>query len=326
MLEYLPGPLLEARPLTFTDINADFLALAESRLGARSLRGEFHEDNLEATRLAGPIENAIVVLVLEHCDWRRALVSLRAWQCQRVLIVIQENPAHIATAVTPGLEVPGTMQVFRDRAQPHLIALDELRAAMSSEGFSLARVETAFVPHSKMMHACYFEAQPAAFTIHSFRPALAPHFEVLQREWLERYFAVEPKDEAMFADPYGKVVAPGGQIFFLEAGGAFAGSVAAIPHGEELELAKLAVTASAQGRGYGRILSGEVIALARRGGYPSAVVYSDSSLVPALRLYESLGFEHFTSDAPTGYTRGDVRMRLRIAASEAATSRIPISS
>ena len=52
-----------------------------------------------------------------------------------------------------------------------------------------------------------------------FRADFAPHFEALNREWIERYFAIEPEDLVVFRDPRGTIVEPGGQIFFVVAGG-----------------------------------------------------------------------------------------------------------
>ncbi len=320
MLDYLPPDILRGRRLVFTDIHPDFLAASEARLSALGLEGTMLQDDLEATTLTDAPPNAVLVLVLEHCAWRQAIQSLAQWRCQRILVVIQENPPDVATAVTPGIEVPRTMQVFRDSARPHLIPLADLRQAMAAAGFGLERVETAFVAHGKMMHACHFVAGGVAGVVHSFRPELAAVFDAQQREWLERYFHVEPKDERVLSNPYAEVIERGGQIYFWESGGEMVGSVLAMPHGEELELGKLAVTAKAQGRGWGRRLAEEVVALARRQGYPSVVLYSDSSLTAALRLYESMGFVRFTSAEATGYKRGDVRMRLRLATSKTPTS------
>ena len=40
-------------------------------------------------------------------------------------------------------------------------------------------------------------------------------FERLNREWIETWFTLEEADRETFRDPVGKIVAPGGQIFFV---------------------------------------------------------------------------------------------------------------
>jgi hypothetical protein len=40
-------------------------------------------------------------------------------------------------------------------------------------------------------------------------------FERLNREWIETWFALEEADRETFRDPAARVLAPGGQIFFV---------------------------------------------------------------------------------------------------------------
>jgi putative acetyltransferase len=146
-----------------------------------------------------------------------------------------------------------------------------------------------------------------------FRPEFAADFDRLNREWLERDFTVEPLDEACLADPEGWILARGGEIFFAVRGGLAVGTCAAIPHGEdEFELAKLCVTPKAQGKGLGRALAGAVLGHARRRGARRVVLVSSSRLGPALRLYESLGFEQRPFSGAPRYVDADVYMELEL--------------
>ena len=86
-----------------------------------------------------------------------------------------------------------------------------------------------------------------------------------------------------------------------------------IPRGDdEFELAKLAVTPSAQGRGLGRRLVQSAIAFAGERGAKRVSLVSNSGLGPALRLYESLGFEHGPIPDPRPYADADVFMVLTL--------------
>jgi GNAT superfamily N-acetyltransferase len=138
-------------------------------------------------------------------------------------------------------------------------------------------------------------------------------FERLNREWIEAHFHVEPEDEAVFADPYGRIVAPRGEIFFLLEDGEPVGTCALLPHGPRaFELGKMAVTARAQGRGCGERLLRAAIGWARERGAEEVLLSSNSRLEPALRLYRRLGFEVVPLVPDERYQRVDVMMRLRL--------------
>ena len=152
MFDFLAADAAGAGRMVFTDLNPVFLARLRARLG----EAETIVDDIEATQLTGPYPHSAVTLVLEHVDWRRALSSFRRWESRRVLTVIQENPADVASAVTPGRTVPGTMNVFRDRARPTLVPLAELTDAMAELGYQLEQVQPAPVSDGKRMLGCWF--------------------------------------------------------------------------------------------------------------------------------------------------------------------------
>ena len=136
----------------------------------------------------------------------------------------------------------------------------------------------------------------------------------MNRAWLERYFTVEPRDEELLGDPAGRIIAPGGEIFFALQAETVVGTCAAIAQGDgEFELAKLCVTPAAQGGGIGRALANTVVEFARERGARRVVLVSSSRLTPALRLYEALGFEHRPFPGPPVYADADVYMELDVA-------------
>jgi putative acetyltransferase len=151
-----------------------------------------------------------------------------------------------------------------------------------------------------------------------YRPQFASDFDRLNRAWLEKHFRVEPLDEEYLSDPEGHILQPGGEIFFAVESGRVIGTCAAIPQPDgSFELAKLAVTPEAQGRGLGRLLATTVIDFAKAHGAGRVVLMSNSALVPALRLYESLGFQHRPLPAPRPYIDADVFMELTLSTSHA---------
>ena len=137
-------------------------------------------------------------------------------------------------------------------------------------------------------------------------------FSRLNREWLEKYFCVEPVDEAVLSDPLRTVLKDGGAILYAVEGTSALGTVALKHHGDGVfELTKMAVTAAAQGRGLGRQLLIAAIARFRASGGRRLFLESHSSLGPALALYESAGFQHEPSPSPSDYERADVYMVFR---------------
>jgi GNAT superfamily N-acetyltransferase len=144
-----------------------------------------------------------------------------------------------------------------------------------------------------------------------FRDELAHSFEALNREWIERFFTVEEADLVAFRDPFGIIVQPGGQIFFVVAGDDVLGTCAVIRHEEGVyELAKMAVSPLAQGRGYGGLLVEAVIAFARKAGASKLMLLSNTRLPSALRLYEKHGFRYVPVTEGHHYSRVDVQMEL----------------
>lgn len=146
-----------------------------------------------------------------------------------------------------------------------------------------------------------------------FDPGLAAHFARLNREWIERFFVLEPADLAVLNDPHAAVIARGGMIYFALLGDEVVGTCAVMPHEPgTLELAKMAVSPSAQGRGVGRLLGEACIAFARTTDAHTLMLHSSSKLGPALHLYETLGFRHAPMPPGVEYARADVHMELAL--------------
>ncbi len=145
-----------------------------------------------------------------------------------------------------------------------------------------------------------------------YAPEYRTAFRDLNLEWIATYFEVEAEDRRVLGDPETHVLSPGGAILMVLDGADPIGTGALIPTGEhELELAKMAVTARARGRGIGRRLCVALIEQARAMGAHRVELVSHRSLAPALALYASLGF-HEIPLGPVVYNRANIRMELSL--------------
>ena len=156
-------------------------------------------------------------------------------------------------------------------------------------------------------------ADPDTVAIVCYDDRHAEAFGRLNREWLERYGLLEEGDRKHLEHPRESILAAGGEIFVALEGDAVVGTCAVtVRDAGTVELAKLAVDPSAQGRGLGRRLSEAAISWARARGARTIVLVSSTKLTAALRLYERLGFRHGPVPADTEYVTADVYMELAL--------------
>lgn len=147
----------------------------------------------------------------------------------------------------------------------------------------------------------------------TYKPEFRAAFEALNLEWLEAYSMLEPLDFDYLRNPEARILAKGGQLFFALQAGTVVGTCAAVRVSNDvIELAKLAVSPAAQGQGIGRRLSETVIEHARNQGAATVILLSNSALVQAIRLYESMGFQHAPLPENIAYERANVYMTLAL--------------
>lgn len=147
-------------------------------------------------------------------------------------------------------------------------------------------------------------------------------FAELNREWLERYFVVEPIDLRVLADPEGQILAGGGEILFALFDDYAVGTVALRREAaHRFELTKMGVAPSEQGRGIGRRLLAAALQRARELGARSVVLYSNTILIPAITLYRQTGFAEVPLGRDAGrYRRSNIKMALELDAAGAEGS------
>ena len=156
-------------------------------------------------------------------------------------------------------------------------------------------------------------APQTELAIREFRPGDETAFRELNEQWIVRYFALEPEDEAALRNPREKILDPGGRIFFAVLGGEIVGCCALrVIAPREYELSKMAVAEQHRGAGVGRRVLETVIAEARAMGAARLYLETNHILANAIHLYEAVGFRHLPPEriVPSPYSRADVYMEL----------------
>ncbi|CAN5658248.1 N-acetyltransferase [soil metagenome] len=145
-----------------------------------------------------------------------------------------------------------------------------------------------------------------------YSPDYQPDFKRLNIEWISRYFTVEEHDLEQLDQPEVYVLPNNGQIFFAKIDNDVVGCVAMVNTGETgFELAKMAVSPTAQGKGIGKQLCLAAIDYARQLGVKTVWLESNRVLIPALTMYASVGFREVPS-VPTPYSRANIRMEMML--------------
>ena len=133
-------------------------------------------------------------------------------------------------------------------------------------------------------------------------------FEEISVGWLEEFDLLEPIDLEMLRNPYRDILDPGGQIFFALRGETVIGTCGLQPVSPGVfEIIKLGVRPEYRGLGAGQLLLERCLDWAREQQAEKVILYANSRLQSALRLYVRCGFSHIPF-VPGHYAVSDVQM------------------
>ncbi len=139
-----------------------------------------------------------------------------------------------------------------------------------------------------------------------------PSFDQFNRQWIEADFEIEDVDEYVLSNPKEAILDEGGAILMALYNGEPAGTVGLKKIDDStFEFTKMAVGESFRRKGIAEALSYASFTKAKELGAHKVILYSNSQLTPAIRLYEKLGFKHL----PVGigeYKRSDVKMEIEV--------------
>ena len=150
--------------------------------------------------------------------------------------------------------------------------------------------------------------------IATYNPKYKKSFKDLNIEWISNYFVVEPNDVKALDHAEEYIINKGGEIFAAVLNDEVLGVCALIKSDGkdyDYELAKMAVSPKAQGKGVGLLLAESAIKWAKEKGASRIYLESNTKLKPAIKLYEKLGFKEITG-LSSAYDRVDIQMMLRL--------------
>ncbi|MBR1389522.1 MAG: GNAT family N-acetyltransferase [Prevotella sp.] len=148
--------------------------------------------------------------------------------------------------------------------------------------------------------------------ITTYEPQYKQDFIRLNKQWIETWFRLEQSDFDTFAHIYDSIIGRGGQIFLaIDDNGQVVGCCALKPHPESdcFELAKMAVSPDAQGKGIGRKLGEALLDYARSHGVRRIFLEGNTRLKASIALYRKLGFEEIPLEG-NAYERCDILMEI----------------
>lgn len=137
-------------------------------------------------------------------------------------------------------------------------------------------------------------------------------FKALNEEWISNYFELEEADYKVLEDPEKYILNKGGKILVALYDEEPLGVCALVKMDDpdyDYEMAKMAVSPKAQGKGIGQALGEAVIKTAKELGASKIFLESNTTLTPAINLYLKLGFKRILG-RPTPYKRADIQMEL----------------
>lgn len=145
----------------------------------------------------------------------------------------------------------------------------------------------------------------------AYQPEYQPWFEKLNRDWIEKFFWMEPLDFEVLQNPETQILKSGGFLFMALYQKEVAGTVALkFVEPGVYEFTKMAVDERFRGKKVGEILSNVAIVKAKENGAKKIILYSNTKLNAAINLYRKLGFIEIPLDGP--YKRSDIKMELKL--------------
>jgi ribosomal protein S18 acetylase RimI-like enzyme len=144
-----------------------------------------------------------------------------------------------------------------------------------------------------------------------YEPKYQTYFESLNRAWIEKYFHMEKRDEYVLRNPDEAIIQKGGKILLALYGNVVAGVVALVKIDDDTyEFSKMGVREDYHRKGIAEALSHAAFGKVKDLKGKKLVLFSNTILQPAIKLYRKLGFTEVPLDELNEYRRSNIKMEL----------------
>ena len=141
---------------TFTDLNPLYLEELKRRLlRFPDVDYAVNADDLEETKLRGHYDGVLAVLLLQHIEWKKGIESMLGFNPERLYLIIQEQESE-GHAMTRTRDLPASIKMFSEIANPSLVLRDELTEYLGQRAYSLSETYECVVPDNKTMVGVVF--------------------------------------------------------------------------------------------------------------------------------------------------------------------------
>jgi DNA-binding MarR family transcriptional regulator/N-acetylglutamate synthase-like GNAT family acetyltransferase len=154
-----------------------------------------------------------------------------------------------------------------------------------------------------------FESSNESFKIIEYENRYQSIYAKLNLDWLIAYDLLEEKDLKLINNIEQEVLDKGGKIFLLQVeSGEIIGTIGLVPvNHETVEIIKLSISDDYTGKGFGKRMVQKAIDEAYNMEFKNIILYTNSKLKAAIKLYEKMGFELIDIES-NSYELADLKM------------------
>jgi SAM-dependent methyltransferase len=158
MFDYVDLSVFGKSDITFADLSPRMLEVAKRRL-ARFANSSHRivVDDIESSSLNGRYDAVLLVLVLLHMNWKKALENILSLGVSSLYIIEQSQQA--AFSMTPTAQVLPSMQRYQEVASPVLVSPDDLSDFLGRKGIKRMWTTEHRVPGNKSMLGFIFSTE-----------------------------------------------------------------------------------------------------------------------------------------------------------------------
>ena len=259
------------------------------------------------TEIANEIKHShpsVIKIVREMCEAQLVVEKKDKVDGRKNNIVLTEKGKGISTKIQPQYQdVTRAIKNTLVQAKHNIwFAMQELEYLLNEKSLYERVIEQKKIRESAHVRIVEYE------------PKFKEDFKKLNEEWIIKYFKMEDLDRKALENPEKYILDKGGSILIAVEENIVLGVCALIKVDDpeyDFELAKMAVSPRAQGRGIGYALGSAVIKKAKSLGASNIYLESNTILKPAISLYEKLGFRKIAGRS-TPYERSNIQMELTL--------------